>query len=56
MLGLERVYFKLTLTQYNQNQYRINFIESIIALSHYALFRHLSTEWHSHVTIYSEHD
>ena len=41
MLGLG-VWFKLTLTQYNQNQYRINFIEFIIALTRYALFRRLS--------------
>ena len=53
-LGLESL-FKLTLTQYNQNLYQINFIEFIIALSRYALFCDLSTEWHSHVTIYSEY-
>ena len=47
---------KLTLTQYNQNPYRINFIEFIIALSRYALFCHLSPKSYSHVTIYSEHD
>ena len=56
---------KVTLTQYNQNLYQINFIEFIIvktrlclrvALSRYALIRHLSTKSCSYVTIYSEHD
>ena len=42
LLGLESVCFKLTLTQYNQNLYQINFIEFTIALSHYALFCHFS--------------
>ena len=62
LLGLESVCFKLTLTQYNQNLIQINFIEFIavktrlylrVALSRYALFRS-STEWHSHVTRYSD--
>ena len=55
VLGLG-VCFKLTLTQYNQNLYQINFIEFIIALSSYALFRRLSTKSYSHVTIYNEHE
>ena len=47
---------KLTLTQYNQNLYQINFIEFIIAVPRYALFRHLFSKSYSHVTIYNEHD
>ena len=39
---IESLVLKLTLTQYNQNPYRINFIEFIIALTRYALFRRLS--------------
>ena len=55
---------KLTLTQYNQNLYQINFLEFItvktrlclrVALSRHALFRRLSTKSYSHVTIYNEH-
>ena len=48
---IKRFGFKLALTQYNQNLYRINFIEFIIALSNYALFRYLSSKPYNHVTI-----
>ena len=63
MLGLGVWFWTTLTTQYNQNLIRINFIEFItvktrlylrVALSRYVLFRRLSTEWHSHVTIYSD--
>ena len=41
-VGIGSLVLKLTLTQYNLNPYRINFIEFIIALTRYALFRRLS--------------